>query len=155
MVMTDYQATLTRMQKGLADAYRQSPFVLNVPGQSVACKVDPEYYLVMEPIFTELMARWAVTFPDNVLNTLTHTGNLVVSAIMRTHIIPLSVSWDGRDFEIQAAFIPAEFFDRALKLYAAGAGPLPVSDLRIRADERTAVEAFFQDKTPPSSVAYL
>jgi hypothetical protein len=155
MTMTDYQTTLTRMQKALADAYKSSPHVLNVPGQSVACKVDPEYYLALEPIFTEIMSRWAVTFPDNILNTLSHTGNIVINPIMNTHIIPLSVSWDGRDFEVQAAFIPAEFVERALKLYAGISDPLPVSDLRIKADERAAVDAFFEGKTAPSGVAYV
>ena len=155
MPLKDYQDALTRLQKGLAQAYRESPQVLNVPGQSVACKVDPEYYLALEPVFTELLARWAVSFPESVLETLTHTGSLVVCKPLSTHIIPLSVSWAGRDFEVQAMFLLADFVDRALMLYAGAAAPLPVSDLRIRTDDRKAVEAFFGAFTPPRSLAYL
>lgn len=155
MPLKDYQDALTRLQKGMAQAYRQSQSVLNVPGQSVACKVDPNYYLALEPVFTEIMARWAVTFPQNVLETLSHTGSVVVCRPMGTHIIPLTVTWGGRDYEIQAAFLLAEFVDRALKLYAGAMEPLPVSDLRIRQDERQAVEAFFAGLTPPGSVAFL
>ena len=155
MPLKDYQEALTRLQKGLAQAYQQSPEVINVPGQSLVCKVDPEYYLALEPIFTEIMSRWAVSFPESVLETLTRTGNVVVCKPLSTHIIPLTVTWGGRDFEVQAAFLLADFVDRALKLYAGVTEPLPVADLRIRADERKAVEAFFQGKTPPGSVAFL
>ena len=155
MPLKDYQDALTRLQKGLAQAYRDTPQVLNVPGQSVACKVDPEYYLALEPVFTELMARWAVSFPESVLETLSRTGNVVVCRPLSTHIIPLSVTWAGRDFEVQAMFLLADFVDRALKLYAGAAAPLPVSELRIRADDQGAVEAFFGALTPPKSLAYV
>ena len=155
MPLKDYQESLTRLQKGLASGYQQSPNVLNVPGQALACKIDPDYYLALEPIFTEILARWAVSFPQGVLETLVHTGSLVFCHAMNTHIIPLTLNWEGRDYEVQAAFLKADFVDRALKLYAAVAEPLPVSELRIREDERKAVEAFFGDKTPPGSVAYL
>lgn len=155
MPLPDYQDNLTRLQKGLAKAWQDTPFVINVPGQSVLCKVDPNYYLALEPVFTEILSRWAVTFPDNVLNTMAHTGNMVVNPVVRTHIIPLTVTWAGQDFEVQAGFVLAEFVDRALKLYAGAQEPLPVSDLRIRAAERAAVDAFFEGKTAPGSVAYL
>jgi hypothetical protein len=155
MPLKDYQDSLTRLQKGLASGYQQSPHVINVPGQALACKVDPNYYLALEPIFTEILARWAVSFPQGVLETLVHTGNLVFCKAVGTHIIPLTLTWEDKDFEVQAAFLQADFVDRALKLYAGVAEPLPVSALRIRADERKAVEAFFGDKTPPAAVAYL
>jgi len=155
MPLKDYQESLTRLQKGMAQAYRDAPHVLNVPGQSVACKVDPNYYLALEPVFTEVMARWSVSFPDGVLETLAHTGSLVMCRTLTTHIIPITVTWGGRDYEIQAAFLLADFVDRALKLYAAAVEPLPVSGLRIRADERQAVEAFFAGLTPPGDMAFL
>mgnify|MGYP001806883499 CR=1 FL=1 len=155
MPMKDYQDALTRLQKGLASGYQSSPGVLNVPGQSLMCKVDPEYYLALEPIFLEILARWAISFPQAVLETLVHTGNLVFCKPLSTHIIPLTISWGGRDYEVQAAFLPADFVDRALKLYAGVHEPLPVSELRIRADERAALEAFFAEKTPLGHVAFL
>lgn len=155
MPIKDYQDALTRLQKGLASGYQSSPTVLNTPGQSLMCKVDPDYYLALEPIFTEILARWAISFPQGVLETLVHTGNLVFCKPLSTHIIPLTLSWGGNDYEVQAAFLSADFVDRALKLYAGVQEPMPVSDLRIRADERAAVEAFFGDKVPPGAVAYL
>lgn len=155
MPLTDYQDALTRLQKGLASAWRETPEVLNVPGQSLLCKVDPDYYLALEPIFSEIMARWAVSFPQGVLDTLRHTGNLAFCKPMNTHVIPLTVTWDGQDYEVHAAFVTAEFVDRALRLYAGAEGPLPVSGLRIRTDERAALEAFFGGLTPPDDVAYL
>jgi hypothetical protein len=155
MPLKDYQESLTRLQKGMAKAYKDTPQVINVPGQSVCCKIDPNYYLALEPIFTKVAARWAVSFPDGVLDTLTHTGNVVLCRPLATHVIPLTVSWGGRDYEIHAAFVLAEFVDRALKLYAGVAEPLPVSELRIRADERAAVEAFLAGLTPPEAMAFL
>lgn len=155
MPLKDYQEALTRLQKSLAAAWRETREVVNVPGQSLLCKVDPEYYLALEPIFSEIMGRLAVTYPQVVLDTLQHTGDLVFCKPMNTHIIPLTLSWDGKDYEVQAAFVKAEFVDRALKLYAGAEVVLPVSDLRIRADERAAVEAFFGELTPPGAVAYL
>ena len=155
MPMKDYQDALTRLQKGLASGYQSSPGVLNVPGQSLMCKVDPEYYLALEPIFLEILARWAISFPQAVLETLVHTGNMVFCKPLSTHIIPLTVSWGGRDYEVQAAFLPADFVDRSLKLYAGVQEPLPVSELRIRAEERAALEAFFAEKTPLGHVAFL
>ena len=155
MPLKDYQDALTRLQKGLAQAYKDSPQVLNVPGQSVACKVDPDYYLALEPVFLIILARWAVSFPEAVLETLSHTGNAIVCKPLSTHIIPLSVTWGGQDFEVQAMFLQADFVDRALKLYAGAAAPLPVADLRIRTADRAAVEAFFGESTPPKNLAYL
>jgi len=155
MPLKDYQEALTRLQKGLAQAYKDSPQILNVPGQSVACKVDTDYYLALEPVFLILMARWAVSFPEAVLETLSHTGNAIVCKPLSTHIIPLTVSWGGQDYEVQAMFLQADFVERALKLYAGVAAPLPVSELRIREDDRAALEAFFGESTPPKSLAYL
>lgn len=155
MPLKDYQDALTRLHKGLAQAYKDSPQVLNVPGQSVACKVDPHYYLALEPVFLILMARWAVSFPEAVLETLSRTGNAIVCKPLSTHIIPLSVTWGGQDFEVQAMFLLADFVDRALMLYAGAAQPLPVADLRIRTADRAAVEAFFGASTPPQGLAYL
>lgn len=155
MPLKDYQDALTRLQKGLAQAYKDSPQILNVPGQSVACKVEPDYYLALEPVFLILMARWAVSFPEAVLETLSHTGNAIVCKPLSTHIIPLTVSWGGQDYEVQAMFLQADFVERALKLYAGVAAPLPVSDLRIREADRAALEAFFGESSPPKALAYL
>jgi hypothetical protein len=52
-------------------------------------------------------------------------------------------------------FLQADFVERALKLYAGTAAPLPVSDLRIRETDRAALEAFFGESTPPKGLAYL
>jgi len=155
MPLKDYQDALPRLQKGLAQAYKDSPQILNVPGQSVACKVEPDYYLALEPVFLILMARWAVSFPEAVLETLSHTGNAIVCKPLSTHIIPLTVTWGGQDYEVQAMFLQADFVERALKLYAGAAAPLPVSDLRIREADRAALEAFFGESTPPKALAYL
>jgi len=92
MPMKDYQDALTRLQKGLASGYQSSPTVLNIPGQSLMCKVDPDYYLALEPIFTEILSRWAISFPQGVQETLVHTGNLVYCKPLNTHIIPLTLT---------------------------------------------------------------
>jgi len=155
MPLTDYQDLLTRLQKGLAGGFRDAPHVLNTPGQSLACRIDSGYYLALEPVFSEILARWAVGFPEGVVETLVHTGSLVYCKFMNTHILPLTLSWEGKDFEVQAAFLKADFIDRALKLYGGRQEPLPVSELRIRADERAAVEAFFGELTPPDARVYL
>lgn len=156
MPLTDYAEILDRLQKSLAARYVQSPELLNAPGRSLADKIDQNYYLCVEPLFTTNMAKLSGVFPETVVETMTRTGNIITRPGDRAYTLDLEVAWDeGRKIlPVQACFVLADFVERALALYAEAAKPT-LSDLRIPARERANVEAFFQGKTPPSKWVYL
>lgn len=155
MPLKDYTANLDRLQKGLGRAFADEPWLLNVPGRSVACKIDHLYYLAVMPAFGEHLGRWAGMFPEQAVETLVRTGNLITRAPERDPLLRLHVGWGGRVYGIKAAFVDADFMDRALKTYGGLPSVLNVSDLKISSADRPAVEAFFADKTPPQKLVYF
>lgn len=168
MPLTDYAETLERLQKALAAQHAKAPQILNTPGVSVALKLDQNYWLVLDPLFVTSLAKWSGLLPDTVLQTLTRTGNMITAPAasgegkdaVRSHALPLAVTWPSQPggLELSAAFVLADFIERALSLYgeteAARAASHSLSDLRIRASERDKVQAFFSGKTPPGKWAY-
>lgn len=153
--MKDYGDILTRLQRGIGRAYRDSGLALGVPGVSVAVKIDPYHYLAVMPAFTARLAEWAGMFPATAEETLVRSGNLVSSGADRSTVLPVSVVWGGAPpRRITAAFVLAEFIDRALKLYGGQPLPPPVADLRIDAADHDAVAAFFKDKTCIDKTAF-
>lgn len=93
-------------------------------------------------------------FPDQVKETLIKTGNIITRPPDRDPLIPLTVSWGGRGVSIKAAFVDADFIDRAVKTYGGLSSSLNVSDLKIDAEDKARVDAFFAEKTPPQKLAY-
>ncbi len=172
MPLTDYADALQRLQKGLAAQYAKAPSILNEPGMSVAMKLDQNYWLVVEPLFSTSLAKWSGMLPATALDTLTRTGNMITGRVpggaqdageggaARPHVLALSVSWPSQPqgVTVRAAFVLADFIERALAIHgeteAARAASHSLSDLRIRAPERDRVQAFFEGKTPPGRWAY-
>ncbi len=154
MALKDYQDMVNRLQKGLAEAYAADPLVLNVPGRSAACKVDPSYYLALVPAFEELLARAAAMLPSDAAEALVRTGNVITSGPERKRDLAVRVTFGGRVYEMRACFVDADFVDRALKLHAGVASVPPVADLRILAECRTELERFFENKTQLSKAAF-
>ncbi|WP_461209219.1 hypothetical protein [Desulfocurvus sp. DL9XJH121] len=154
-MIKDYSEILERLGKGLGRAYADSPMVIGVPGVSVAVKVDPHYYLAVMPGFLARLAEWAGMFPDTAREALVKTGNLILDT-QGEHHLPLTVIWGEPSVSrrIRAAFLPSEFVDRALKLYAGAPAPLPVADLRIHEDDREAVDCFLHDITHIDKTAF-
>jgi hypothetical protein len=156
MPLTDYTAVLDRIQKALALQYDRDSEVLNRPGVSVACKIDQNYYLVVEPLFSRTVGGWIGVTPDVVLETLTRTGNMITRSRDKVYQVVLRLSWRGRTQGVEAGcgFVLADFVDRALTMYSSRGAEAGLSDLKIAHDSRDPVEEFFQDKTPPGKWVY-
>jgi hypothetical protein len=154
MALADYTAGVDHLQKALGRAFSSEPWLLNLPGRSVACKIDQHYFLAVMPGFLDTLARVGGMFPDQVRETLVRTGNLITKAPDRDPVLPLTVSWGGRAVTVSGAFVDADFIDRAVKTYGGLGTILNVSDLKISSADRVRIEAFFQDKTPPQGLAY-
>ncbi|WP_419787565.1 hypothetical protein [Pseudodesulfovibrio sp.] len=155
MALTDFTERVERLQQGLGKGFAEEPWMLNLPGRSVACKIDQYYYLAVMPAFAEKLARLGGMFPHQVVEALVRTGNLITRAPERDPILPLTVSWEGPVVTVRAAFVDADFIDRAVKTYGGAGGGLNVSELKISGRDRERVELFFEDKTPPQGLAYF
>lgn len=156
MPLTDYADVLDRIGRALAMQYDRECDVLNRPGVSLACKIDQNYYLVVEPLFSRTIAGWCAVKPDVVLETLKRTGNMVTCGTDREHKIALSLTWRGRDREIEAqcGFVLADFVERALSMYSTRGPSMGLSDLKICESGRERVEDFFAGKTLPGKWVY-
>ncbi|MBI9078999.1 MAG: hypothetical protein JEY79_04570 [Pseudodesulfovibrio sp.] len=155
MPLKDHTDNVERLQRGLGRAFADEPWILNLPGKSVACKIDHLYYLAVMPAFIEQLGRFGGMFPDQVLESLIKSGNLITKAPDRNPHLALSVSWGGRAIMINAVFLDANFIDRAVKTYGGLPSVLNVSELKINSEDKKKVEAFFDGKTPPQNLAYF
>jgi len=155
-MLVDYADTLSRLEQALGRHYAASPSILNVPGVSVALKIDPFYYLALRPTFFELLGKWAAVPPSRVEETLARTGNLVLGPGHGRYDKPIAVFEEGTNavLKLSADFVPAEYIDRALVMYGNEAGPLPVSSLRLVDSQRDALAGHFVGKTPLAALAF-
>lgn len=154
MPLKDYTGIVEKLQQNLGKAFADEPWMLNLPGKSVACKIDQYYYLAVMPAFVEQLGRFGGMLPDTVIEALVKTGNFITKAPDRDPLVPLTVSWGGNPVTIKAAFVDADFIDRAVKTYGGFGTILNVSDLKISSADKEKVEAFFEGKTPPQNLAY-
>jgi hypothetical protein len=156
-MIVDHSEALERIARALGERYRQAPYILNVPGQSVACKVDAFHYLAIQPMFIKYLAQWAAMLPTRVEETLLKTGNLLSDAGHSKHYHQIRVVEEGAGEAraIGASFVLATFIDRALVLYGGGERPLPLSGLRIAGSERQALAPFFAERTPLQDLAFV
>ncbi len=155
MPLKDYQEIVSRLQKGLAKVFAQTPYILNLPDKAVACKVDPYYYIAFQPAFTQALARWSGMLPDTVMEALTKTGNLVTRPPEREHTLRLEVNWGGQPHEVEASFLAADFIDRALKFYAGLPAGLEVADIKILPGHKARLDELFTDKEPLKDFVYV
>lgn len=155
-MLVDYDAVLNRLAEALGRHYRLAPSILNVPGVSVAVKLDPDMYLALRPSFGELLGKWAGVPPHRVEETLVRTGNLPLGPDGNRYGGPLLVFEEGATAvrHLLADFVPATFIDRAVVLYGGEPGPLAVSGLRLLVSQRDAVEAFLRGVAPLGSLAF-
>ncbi|SDL04583.1 hypothetical protein SAMN05660337_1889 [Maridesulfovibrio ferrireducens] len=154
MSLQDYQTRIDRLQKGLGKAFAENPFIFNIPGKSIALKVDPYYYVAFEPSFTENLSKFSVMLKQNVRDTLVRTGNIVSAAETRNPLIKIKLKWDGRTYALSACFVEAEFIDQALKMYGGVIGDIGLSDMQILSSEREKLDNFFGERTLLQSVAF-
>lgn len=154
--MLDYTQSLERLEKALGEHFRHSPYILGEFGASLACKVDPFYYLAVQPGFIKYLSRWAAMLPEAVEATLVRTGNMLASHDRSVTSVPLRVYEEGRGaiLTVNSGFALASFIDRAVAIHAGVPGGLPVSRLRILEDDRDKAAFFFEGKTPLQSFAF-
>ncbi|THB70068.1 MAG: hypothetical protein D6E12_03405 [Desulfovibrio sp.] len=154
--MIDFSRAVDILQRELAARYSLDPSLLNSPGHSVACKIDPYYYLAMFPGFTRRLDSWRLLGGGSSLDVLVKTGNLVTGAPGRQKNLELRVVWaeGARQAEITACFLHSGFVDRAMALYGNGQEP-PISTLRIHENDRTKVRAYLAGKTQVADLAYF
>jgi hypothetical protein len=152
----DYHQILTEVQRHLAQQYLNDQNILNQPGVSAACKIDPFYYLVLEPSFVMSLAKWSGYRPLLIQETLLRTGNLLRLAGHEDFAVDLSVTWDPKmqPLRIKAGFVLADFIDHGLKIYAQQKDLLPVSELKILSQERQRLQELFQGKTQLGELAF-
>ena len=155
-MLVDYADILSRLEKGLGRHFAESPSIVNVPGVSVALKIDPFYYLVLRPAFFELLGKWAAVPPARVEETLARTGNLVLGPARKGYEKPVLVYEEGTAtvLKLPAEFVPAELIDRAVVLYGNEPGPLSVSGLRLVASQRDALAGHFTGVTELAALAF-
>ncbi|WP_027721372.1 hypothetical protein [Maridesulfovibrio zosterae] len=154
MSLKDYQSRIDRLQKGLGKAFIENPFILNIPGKSIALKVDPYYYVAFEPGFTDNLSRFGVMLQKNVRDTLVRTGNLVTDHESRNPLIKIRMKWDERSYLMNVCFVESEFIDQSLKMYGGVVGDIGLSELRILETERERLDKFFGERTLLKSVAF-
>jgi hypothetical protein len=155
MQLKDYTDNIERLQKTLGKAFANEPWILNMPGKSVACKIDHLYYLAIMPAFVEQLGRSGGLFPDHVLESLIKTGNMITKAPQRDPLLSLTVGWGTRPVTIKAAFVDADFIDRGVKIYGGMSSVLNVSELKISSADKQKIEVFFEGKTPPQDLVYF
>lgn len=154
MPLVDYQEIATKLQQGLGQAFSEEPWLLNLPGKSIACKVDQYYYVAVMPAFLDKLSEWSGVSRGRVAEALVKTGNIITRAPERNPMVRVGLCWDGQVYDLKAAFVDADFIDRALRYYGGLETVLNVSELKIASSSREKVEGLFIDKTAPQELAY-
>lgn len=148
--MIDYNQLLEVLQREIAERFREYPETLNVPGRSMACRISQFHYLAPFTGLCEQLAQWTGMEPETVRDTIVKTGNVLMGDGNSAPSLAVELVWGPHGAPIHArvdvAFLHSDFIDRSLALYGGLSSPLPVSELRIRAEERTRVEEFTRDK---------
>ncbi len=154
--MQKWDDVLLELQAGLGNGYLEDNQILNVPGVSIAFKLDPNYYLAPISLFTKRLAYLSAKTPTKVRSALINTGNLITRNKTREYTLNVAVTWPGlsKPVPIQAGFIVTEFIERALRIHARMPDPLPVGELQIASRDQKKVQKFFGEKTAPYALAF-
>ncbi len=156
-MLKDYSHILTVLQKRLASEFDKNKELLNEPGKSIACKVDPNYYLIVYPGFIEKLALIGGYLPATVEETLLRTGNLIRNPSTGKFVLTLDVVWkqDMVPLKVWAGFVRNSFIDNGLKFYSSLRSELPISSLKISTDLKETLTSFFAGKTLLHSGAFF
>ncbi|MDK2957710.1 MAG: hypothetical protein PWQ57_3208 [Desulfovibrionales bacterium] len=154
MALTDYQEILHRLQKAVGESFLETPTLFNVPGQSVALKLDANYFLALSPGFSNFLARKTALLPARVQECLVKTGSVVTQAPDRNPVVTVTAVHRGKKFTLLASFVLSDFIERSLQLYANLSYPLETSDVRICTSSKPVLDALFANKTPLHHLAF-
>jgi len=147
--MFDPNEVVDRLQRAVGAAYKRDKDFLNTPGRSPACKIDPHYYLAVQPNFINKLTRLTGFRPEKITSALITTANMIVNPA-REHVLKAGLVWrtdKTKTMRLAISFLLAGFVDRAVMMYAGARDPLPVSDLRIHKADKSLVDNFFTGKT--------
>ncbi len=155
-MLRDYPEILKNIQKKIGSQFLKDPSIFNVPGQSVACKIDPFYYLAIYPGFFVKCAEWTGIFPETIKETLIKTGNIVLSSTTKKYILEIKVKWESltEPITLNGFFLISDFIDQSIKIYGRKNEILPVSNLKIVASEKPKLISFLKGKTPINPIAF-
>lgn len=157
-MMEDHAELVDRLQRALAAAWLERPELLNVPGASMACKVDPNYYLALYPAFIDFLSRSAGMYHDKVREALVRTGNLPVNQENGAFSLVLRLIWEQggalRHNRLESCFLHNSFIDRALMLYARQAREFPISSLAISVVDKQKSQDFLNGRTQLEAMAF-
>lgn len=174
-MIDDHAERVDRLQRALASAWLERPELLNRPGASLACKLDPHYYLALHPGFVDFLAKAAGMFQKNVREALLRTGNLLFHSVPGAGAgagadpeaepghpgalsVQLQVLWEEhgklRQARLESCFVHNSFIDRALLLYGRQSQELSVSSLAIASSEAPKVQAFLKGRTQLEEMAF-
>ncbi len=149
-MLKDYSHILVLLQKRMAQEFERDQELFNVPGKSIACKIDPHYYLVVYPGFIHRLARLCGYLPSTIEETLLRTGNLIINPKTGKFVIALEVRWkdDMPPIRVNCAFVRNSFIDNALRFYSSIKREMPISSLKIGSSFKGILTSFFEKKTP-------
>lgn len=156
--LTDYIEIISMVQKGLVKIFEHDESVLNVPGKSIALKVDLNYYLALYPSFFEVVCKKCGILPKTLLESLIKTGNLIVDPVTKDYYRLIEVRWksDMTPIKINAGFLVSSFVDNSFKLYGRKIKtPLPISNLKISRKYKSNIDPLFSNKTPLNLSAFF
>jgi hypothetical protein len=154
MALTDYQELLHRLQKAVGETFMDSPALFNLPGSSIALKLDTNYFLALAPGFVNFLARKAGLFPSRVQETLIKTGSMISQPPERDPVVQVVAVHRGKRFNLNACFVLADFIDRSIQLHGRASIPLELSDVKLHPQSKPALEPLFKNKTPLHHIAF-
>ena len=153
MPLIDYAENVERLQKGLGKAYAVSPMIFNLPGRSLALKLDTNYYFAIVPDFFEALGQFGAMLPRSVANTLVKTGNVVLGP-QDKYLVKVHFRWETKRVDLTGCFVEADFIDRALRLYGGLSSSLELSGAQIMKDSHKDVGQLFEGKTALQGLAF-
>lgn len=156
--LIDYSRIINLVQKELAKRYELNNTILNVPGKSIACKVDENYYLILYPLFIEYLCKICGILPNSLTETLIKTGNLIVDPVTKDFCRLVEVRWtlDMMPIRVKAGFVVNSLIDNSLRFYGrTRKRALEVSDLKISVRSKSNIESLFVNKTPLNSRVFF
>lgn len=154
--MKDYYTILDQIKKQIGTMYLQDHSILNNPGRSLACKLDPFYYLAPLPLFFNVLSHWSGHLPQTIKKTLLITGNIVSSGKNKEFCLTLDLkpSLHQPIQTLTCCFVLADFIDSSLKIYGLQQTIPPVSELKLMDYEREKVKKFLATKTDLQDLAF-
>lgn len=156
--LIDYSSIINLVQKELAKRYDLNNNILNVPGKSIACKVDENYYLILYPSFIEYLCKICGILPNSLTETLIKTGNLIVDPVTKDFYRLVEVRWtlDMVPIRVKAGFVVNSLIDNSIRFYGkTRKRGLGVSDLKISVRSKSNIESLFVNKTPLNSRVFF